>query len=167
VCLLYDHLLHSHLIRLPACPSFEFVAVYHSGFNAVVVVIYRCSPCARGCHLQVWSMCSCVLLRLQRSTRMAGYVLIVGDFNIHVDEVHNSDTGKLSDILISLLLILQHIAKDTRSNCSSLETGSVWSWCRLTHRCSVWPRVRHHRGLLLWNAVNVRCATQPPKVEAC
>jgi hypothetical protein len=115
VCLLLDNSLHSRLIRLPSLSSFEFVAVYlyRCGFNAVVVVIYMCGPCKQALFTDFNDL-------LERLATYSTPLIIVDDFNIHVNEALNSDAGKLSDILISHSL-QQHVDSPTHRQWHTLD----------------------------------------------
>ena len=75
-------------------PSFEVVAAYvhRAGFNAVVVALYR--PGSRSATNAFFDDFNDMLERL---ATYSAPLMILGDFNIHIDDV--KDTEKLLNIL--------------------------------------------------------------------
>jgi len=109
VCLLYDASFHARLLQLPKFQTFEVVGAYvrRADFNVVAIVIYRQS-----------SQSVTQLFFTDFFEQLAVYsapLMILGDFNMHVDDVTDSSAGKLSDILANHSL-LQHIKSPTYSD---------------------------------------------------
>jgi len=91
VCLFHSSTLRERAIQLPTCATFEVVAAYvhRAGFNAVVVVVYR-----PGYDNATQSFFDELDSLLERLSTYSAPVVIVGDFNIHVDVT--SDTVRAS-----------------------------------------------------------------------
>ena len=111
VCLLYDAWLHGRRIDLPEFSSFEAVCVniHRDGFHAVVVVVYR--PGSKAVTQAFFDEYADIMDRL--ATRL-GSLILIGDFNIHVNVATNDDASKLADIL-SCYISIQHV--DTPTHC--------------------------------------------------
>ena len=109
VCLLYDATLHVRRVQLPDFTSFEVVCstIHRAGFNAVVVVLYR--PGSRAVTLSFFSDFTDLMERL---ATYSAALIVVGDFNIHVDDATNDDTIKLCDVL-STHDLQQHVNSST------------------------------------------------------
>jgi len=117
VCLLYDASFHARALQLPKFQTFEAVGAYihRAGFNVVVIVIYR--PGSQSV-TQVFSLTSSDLLE-----RLAVYstpLMILGDFNIHMDDATDTSASKLSDILVNHSL-QQHVKSPTHSDGHTLD----------------------------------------------
>jgi len=112
VCLLYDSSFHARLLQLPKFQTFEVVGAYvhRAGFNVVVIVIYR--PGSQTVTQLFFTDFSDLLERL---AVYSAQLMILGDFNIHVDDVTDSSASKLSDILANHSL-LQHVKSPTHSD---------------------------------------------------
>jgi len=109
ICLLYDNSLNIRLIQLPTFTSFESLAVYvyRAGFNAVIVVLYR--PGSSNVTQLFFDELSDMLERL---AIYSSPLVIVGDFNVHVDDRADTSSAKLHDILVNYCL-QQHVASPT------------------------------------------------------
>ena len=109
MCLLYDASLHARPLQLPFFSTFEVVAayVYRAGFNAVVVVLYRPSSCSvTNAFFDDFNDL------LERLPTYSAPLMILGDFNIHIDDVVDLHAGKLLDILANQSLH-QHVNSST------------------------------------------------------
>jgi Reverse transcriptase (RNA-dependent DNA polymerase)/Endonuclease-reverse transcriptase len=109
VCLLYDTSLHARPLQLPFSSTFEAVAAYvhRAGFNAVVVVLYRPGSCSvTNAFFDDFSDL------LERLSTYSAPLMILGDFNIHMDDVVDLHAGKLLDILANHSLH-QHVNSST------------------------------------------------------
>ena len=117
VCLLYDCTLHARHVQLPHFASFEFVCsiVYRAGFNAVIVVIYR-----PGSQAVTQSFFNDLSDLLERLATYSSPLIIIGDFNIHVDDACNEDATKLHDIL-STYDLQQHVKSPTHRQGHTLD----------------------------------------------
>jgi hypothetical protein len=117
VCLMYDVSLHTRPVQLPTFSSFEVVGAYlhRAGFNAVVVVIYR--PGSSGATQAFLDDFNDLLERL---ATFSTPLIIVGDFNIHVDDITDGNAGKLLDIL-TYHGLLQHVNTPTHRHGHSLD----------------------------------------------
>ena len=117
VCLLYEPSLHARTIQLPVFSTFEAVAVFvhRAGFNAVVVVIYR--PGSRSVTQSFFDDFSDLLERL---STFSAPLMIVGDFNIHVDDATDIHAGELTDLL-SRHSLQQHVTSPTHEHGHTLD----------------------------------------------
>jgi hypothetical protein len=115
--MLYDESLSSRRIDLPEFSSFEVVCVslQRAGFNAVIVVIYR-----PGLRSVTQSFFDDFADLLEQLSMLSGSLIIVGDFNIHVDVATNDDSGKISDIL-SVQDLCQHVKAPTHRQGHTLD----------------------------------------------
>ena len=117
VCMLYDHSLQARRLQLPNFSSFEVIAAYlhRSGFNAVVVVIYR-----PGSQVITQSFFKDFGNLLEHTATFSAQTMIVGDLNVHVDDVSDANARRLSDMLDSHNLV-QHIEKPTQKRGHTLD----------------------------------------------
>jgi len=80
--------------------TFEVVAAYvhRAGFSAVVVVVYRpgCCNATQGFFDDFGDL-------LERLATYSAPLLIVGDFNIHVDDTTDTGAGRLHEILTTYI----------------------------------------------------------------
>jgi hypothetical protein len=107
VCLLCDASLHAREIPLPVFSSFEVVGAYihRSGLSAVLVVVYRTGNVTQAFYDQVSDL-------LERLATFSASMIVVGDFNIHVDDPTDADANKFADIL-SCNGLQQHVTSPT------------------------------------------------------
>jgi len=94
---MYDVSLQARPLQLSAFSTFEVVAsyVHRAGFNTVIVILYR--PGSLHVTNTFFENFNDLLERL---ATYSAPLKIVGDFNIHMDHASDTDTGKLSDILV-------------------------------------------------------------------
>ena len=109
VCLLVDSSLRVRRVTLPTSTSFEAVCAYvhRSGLNAFVVCVYR-----RGSRSATDSFFTELADLLECMAPRASPVVIVGDFNIHVDDVSDPIAAKF-DSLVSSYGYCQHVKQST------------------------------------------------------
>ena len=109
VCLLYDGSLHARLLQLPTFTTLEAVAAYvhRSGFNAVFVVIYR-----PGSQAITQSFFDDMNRLLESMIIYSTSLIILGDLNVHVDDISSPSTNKFLDILATHNLV-QHVTSPT------------------------------------------------------
>jgi len=104
-------------VQLPTCAAFEVVAAYvhRAGFNAVVVVVYR-----PGSDNATQSLIDEFDSLLERLSTYSALVVIVGDFNIHVDDTTDTGASKLRELL-STYGLLQHVWSATHRHSHTLD----------------------------------------------
>jgi endonuclease/exonuclease/phosphatase family metal-dependent hydrolase len=107
VCLLCDASLHAREIPLPVFSSFEVVGAYihRSGLSAVLVVVYRTDNVTQAFYDQVSNL-------LEKLATFSASTIVVGDFNIHVDDPMDADANKFADIF-SCDGLRQHVTSPT------------------------------------------------------
>ena len=117
VCLMYEPSLNVRTVQLPTFSTFEAVAAsaHRAGFNATVVAVYR--PGSRSVTQSFLNDFSDLLERL---TTLSAPLMIVGDFNIHVDDSTDIQAGKLRDIIASHSLH-QHVTSPTHTQGHTLD----------------------------------------------
>jgi len=105
------------LSLLPKFQTFEVVGAYihRAGFNVVVVVVYR-----RGSLTVTQPFFTDFCDLLERLAVYSSPLMIVGDFNIHVDDVTDANASKLSAALASHSL-LQHVQSKTHRDGHTLD----------------------------------------------
>ena len=97
--------------------TFEAVAafVHRAGFNAVVVAVYR-----PGSSTVTQPFFDDFGDLLERLSTYSAPLMIVGDFNIHVDVANDTHAGKLNDLL-SCHSLHQHVTSPTHSQGHTLD----------------------------------------------
>ena len=117
VCVLYDATFSARHVQLPSFSSFEVVCAYvhRAGFSAVIVVLYR-----PGSVTVTQSFFDDFGDLLEWLATFSAPLTIVGDFNIHVDDVMDVNARKLADILDSHSLV-QHVRSPTHSHGHTLD----------------------------------------------
>ena len=100
--MLYDATFTARPVQLPSFSSFEVVYAYvhRAGFSAVIAVLYR-----PGSVTATQSFFDDFSDLLERLATFSAPLMIIGDFNIHVDDVTDVSAGKLADILDSHSLV--------------------------------------------------------------
>ena len=141
--------------------AFEFIAAYvhRAGFNAVVVVVYR--PGSRRVTSAFFDDFSDLLERL---ATYSAPLMIVGDFNIHVDDATDTDAGTLLDILVSHGL-LQNVNSATHRHGHTLDLLHYTQRPACTDpsgRSTATVRPLVYRCRLRLSAVNRRAIQFPP-----
>jgi len=83
---------------VPTFQTFEVISAYvhRTGFNGVVVVVYR-----PGSQTVTQAFLDDFSDLLERLSTYSSPLMIVGDFNIHVDDPTDTHAGKLLDVLTS------------------------------------------------------------------
>ena len=89
--------------------------VHHAGFHAVVVVVYRPGSCS-----VTQPFFDDFSDMLERLTTFSAPLIIVGDFNIHVDDATDMQAGKLIDLL-SCHNLRQRVTSPTHEHGHSLD----------------------------------------------
>jgi len=114
---MYEPSLNVRTVQLPTFSTFEAVAAsaHPAGFNATVVAVYR--PGSRSMMQSFFNDFSDLLERL---TTLSAPLMIVGDFNIHVDDSTDIHAGKLHDIIASHSLH-QHVTSSTHTQGHTLK----------------------------------------------
>jgi Endonuclease/Exonuclease/phosphatase family len=107
VCLLCDVSLHPREIPLPVFSSFEIVCAYihRSGLSAVLVVVYRTGNVIQDFYDQFCDL-------LERLATFSASLIVVGDFNIHVDNPMDADANRFAEI-VSCNGLQQHVTSPT------------------------------------------------------
>jgi len=114
---MYEPSLNVRMVQLPTFSTFDAVAVsaHRAGFNATVVAVYR--PGSRSVTQSFFNDFSDLLERL---TTLSAPLMIVGDFNVHVDDSTDIQAGKLHDIIASHILH-QHVTSPTHTQGHTLD----------------------------------------------
>ena len=109
VCFLFDKQCTVKKIQLPSYTSFECICAYlkKPGFNSVFTVLYR--PGSASVTNTFFSELSDLLENL---ISYATSLVIIGDFNIHVDISDDPHAKRLTDIILSFGLT-QHVCSPT------------------------------------------------------
>jgi hypothetical protein len=97
VYLLCDVSQHAREIPLPVFSSFETVCAYihRSGLSAVLVVVYRTGNVTQDFYDQFSDL-------LERLATFSASLIVVGDFNIHVDDPTDVDANKFARLIFQL-----------------------------------------------------------------
>ena len=108
VCLLYSSVLHVRPVSLQDYTAFEFLSVYvqGSGTNTLVIVIYRPGS------THVTDAFFDEFTNLLERTGSYRSIVILGDINIHLDIISDSNTVKFNNLL-STFGLCQHVTTAT------------------------------------------------------
>jgi hypothetical protein len=106
--------------ELPKYKTFECMEVVlnHEGKKVTLVTIYRPEPSNKNQYRmeEFYEEFSCLLANYHLKSE----VIVVGDFNFHVNKQHNTKAGKFMEIL-DMYDLIQHIKKPTHKDGNTLD----------------------------------------------
>ena len=92
--------------------------IHRTGFNAIIVVVYR--PGSKAITQSFFDDMNELLVR---TSSYSTPIVIVGDLNVHVDDATDASSTKLADVLAAHSLV-QHVDVPTHSLGHTLTSSS-------------------------------------------
>src|SRR5688572_8838949 len=117
VCIIYKEHLTASMRDLGSFSTFEYLAAYFTfrNLHSLIIVIYR--PGSENLNGDFFTEFSNLLTA---TLKYSCHIIILGDLNIHLDELNNPNTKRFSKLLVTHELI-QHVMVPTQTHGHTLD----------------------------------------------